>query len=275
MPNKRTGKSKTAKKVSNKITFANLRKYNFAASLLFALQGILILIFSDSQKGVQSVTSNYLAQDKVASEAAGRTILSEASHHLFDINLAHVVAAFLIFSAALHLLVAVWLRKRYENDLNNGINRVRWIGYAFSAGTMIVAIALLSGIYDFASILMIFSLTVLMSILGLLMELRNQGLKTVDWSNYWIGIAAGLVPWLIFIIYIWNAVVYGNGVQGFVYWIYGSMFLLFAAFAVNVYLQYMKLGRWSIYLNGEMAYIILSVIAQSALAWQIFAGTLI
>jgi hypothetical protein len=40
------------------------------------------------------------------------------------------------------------------------------------------------------------------------------------------------------------------------------------------YLQYKKVGKWSDYLRGEKTYITLSLIAKSALAWQVFVGTL-
>jgi len=39
-------------------------------------------------------------------------------------------------------------------------------------------------------------------------------------------------------------------------------------------LQYKKVGKWSNYLVGERAYVTLSLIAKSLLAWQIFASTL-
>jgi hypothetical protein len=39
-------------------------------------------------------------------------------------------------------------------------------------------------------------------------------------------------------------------------------------------LQYKKIGPWKNYLFGERAYIILSLVAKSLLAWQVFAGTL-
>ena len=46
-------------------------------------------------------------------------------------------------------------------------------------------------------------------------------------------------------------------------------------FALVQYLQYKPVGKWSDYLRGERAYIILSLVAKSLLAWQIFANTLI
>jgi hypothetical protein len=39
-------------------------------------------------------------------------------------------------------------------------------------------------------------------------------------------------------------------------------------------LQYRKIGPWRDYLFGERVYILLSLFAKSALAWQVFSGTL-
>jgi hypothetical protein len=265
-------KNKKAKK--NAISLGQLRRYNLIAAGLLLIQGIAVLILSDSVKGSQPITTNFLAKDQLASEAAGHSVLVTASHHLFDLNIAFVVAAFFFISALAHLIVASWRRKTYESDLKKGINRSRWIEYSFSASTMMVAIALLTGVYDIASLLMIFALTAIMSLLGLTMELRNQEEKKVDWANYWVGILAGVIPWLVLLVYVGSAHVYGSGVPGFVYWIYASLLILFASIAVNMYLQYKKLGHWSTYLYGERAYIVLGLIAKTALAWQVFAGTL-
>jgi hypothetical protein len=43
---------------------------------------------------------------------------------------------------------------------------------------------------------------------------------------------------------------------------------------VNQWLQYRRIGPWKDYLYGERVYMILSLVAKSALAWQVFAGTL-
>jgi hypothetical protein len=45
-------------------------------------------------------------------------------------------------------------------------------------------------------------------------------------------------------------------------------------FAINMWLQYRKKGKWADYLYGERMYIVLSLVSKSALAWQVFAGTL-
>jgi hypothetical protein len=256
------------------ITYTKLRLYNLIAAFLYLVQGILVLALSDPVKGIKPITSSFLAEDKLASNAAGHQVLVSASHHLFDLNIAYIVAAFFFISALAHLIIATLKRRTYEKDLNNGVNRSRWIEYSLSASIMMVGIALLTGVLDIASLIMIFAFTAIMSLLGMVMELRNQEAKTVDWANYTIGVISGSIPWLVLLLYIWNAHVYGSGVPGFVYWIYGSLLLLFAAFAINMYLQYKKLGHWSTYLYGERAYLILSFVAISALGWQVFAGTL-
>jgi len=56
--------------------------------------------------------------------------------------------------------------------------------------------------------------------------------------------------------------------------IFISLAVFFNIFAINMVLQYRKKGRWADYLFGEKVYVILSLTAKSALAWQVFAGTL-
>jgi hypothetical protein len=269
-----TARTSRAETVEKGITYGQLRRYNFLASLLFLVQGVLVLLLSDPIKGVQSITTAFLADDKAASAAEGHQLLVAASHHLFDLNIVHLLAAFFFVSALAHFIIATWKRKVYERDLNKGANRARWIEYSIYASIMMVAIAILAGVLDFTSLIMIFALTAIMSLLGMAMELRNKGVRNVDWANYSIGVVAGAVPWLVIFTYIWNAHVYGNGVPSYVYWICGSLFVLAASSAINMYLQYKKLGHWSTYIYGERAYIVLSFVAKTALAWQVFAGTL-
>ena len=56
--------------------------------------------------------------------------------------------------------------------------------------------------------------------------------------------------------------------------IFISIAIFFNLFAINMILQYKQIGKWRDYLYGEKMYIVLSLIAKSALAWQVFVGTL-
>jgi hypothetical protein len=63
-------------------------------------------------------------------------------------------------------------------------------------------------------------------------------------------------------------------IPGFVIGIYVSLFLFFMSFGLNQWLQYRGVGPWRDYAYGEKAYLVLSLAAKSALAWQIFGGSL-
>jgi len=244
-----------------------LRVFNFVMAGLHAVQATLIVVLSRSF--TLPVNVGFLNFDLSTKK------LIPATEKLFDLPLAWLIAGFLFMSAIAHLVIATIYNKKYNEGLKVGINKARWIEYAFSASTMMVAIAMLVGIYDLGSLIMIFSLVAIMNLMGLMMEIHNQTTKKTSWLSYNIGVFAGAIPWIVVAIFFWAASAFGTGeIPTFVYWIYVSIFVFFNIFALNMFLQYKKIGPWKDYLFGEKVYIILSLIAKSLLAWQVFAGTL-
>lgn len=249
-----------------KITTTLLRKFNVVMAILHAAQGVLVLMLSRSFD--LPISGNYLAFNMRSQQ------LEPVAKTLFNLSLPMLVAAFFFMSALAHIIIATVYRRRYEQDISRGINKARWIEYAVSAGTMMVAISLLVGVYDLSSLIMIFALVAIMNLMGLVMEIHNQTTKTTNWLSYWVGCLAGLIPWLVIAFYMWLGAANGSSAPTFVYWIFVSIFVFFNCFAINMFLQYKKIGPWRDYLYGERAYIILSLVAKSLLAWQVFAGTL-
>jgi VanZ family protein len=247
--------------------FKNLKEFNLIMAGLHFVQGVLVLLLSKDFK--LPVTTNYLTYDTMIQALVPMT------QALFNLPLAYLIAGFLFLSALAHLIIATVYNKTYNANLAKGINKARWIEYAFSASTMMVAIAMLVGIYDLGTLIAIFVLVAIMNLLGLVMEVHNQTTQKTNWLSYYIGCLAGVVPWVIVGIFFWAANTYGSGdIPTYVYWIYISIFLAFNCYAVNMVLQYKKVGKWRDYLYRARAYIILSLVAKSALAWQVFAGTL-
>ena len=270
MSAKNSAKSSAAKNVSGEL--ASLQRWNKWLAVLYAAQGLVILVLSVAR--TYPVTTNFLGVDMLQTQTQGHTVFAAGTQHLFDVNLAYLVAAFLFMAAIAHGLIATNLRSHYEKELKKSINKIRWIEYTFSASTMMVAIGLLVGVQDISTLLMLFGLTAVMNLLGLVMELWNQDARKVNWLSYVIGCIAGIVPWIVVAIYLISGGAYGVAAPVFVYWIFGSMFVLFASASVNKYLQYRKVGNWTNYLYTERVFMILSLVAKTALAWQIFAGTL-
>ncbi len=226
----------------------------------------MVLILSKSFE--LPLVASFLQFDQVSRS------LQPATKEIGSLSLPLLIAGFLFLSALFHLLIATVYNKRYDQDLAKGMNKLRWVEYSLSASTMMAAIAMLVGIYDVASLAMIFVFVAVMNLLGLVMELHNQTTKKTNWASYWVGCLAGIMPWLAIGLYFWFSADSGAQPPAFVYWIYVSIFLFFNCFAINMVLQYKKIGPWRDYIYGERVYIILSLVAKSLLAWQVFAGTL-
>jgi hypothetical protein len=138
---------------------------------------------------------------------------------------------------------------------------------------MIAVIAILPGMYDLGSLILIFFLNATMLWFGLLMEMYERPGDNVNWTSYSFGTVAGLVPWAVIALYLWAPGANGNP-PAFVYGIFFSLLVWYSLFAINMWLQYRRIGPWRDYLFGEFGYIVLSFTAKSALAWQVFAGAL-
>jgi hypothetical protein len=264
--------SSASKTKRPKINFGKLQLWNRNLAALHLLQGVAILVLSTGK--TFPVTTNFLGIDALATQAQGHPVLAGATRHLFEVQLSWLIAAFFFLSAIAHFLMSTYLRELYEKNLAKKLNAIRWFEYAFSASIMLVAIGLLSGVSDFSSLLMIFALCAVMNLLGLVMEVHNQNARQVNWLSYIVGCIASIVPWIVLMFYLIGSQIWGGGVPGFVYGIYASLFVLFGSFAVNMFLQYRKRGKWADYVYGEYVYMILSLVAKTALAWQIFAGSL-
>ncbi|MDH4112029.1 MAG: heliorhodopsin HeR [Actinomycetota bacterium] len=245
-----------------------LRSLNLWAGALHLAQGVAILVLST--EFALPVMSFFLGFEE------GRTpALQPDPQVLFDLRIGPMVAAFLFLSAFAHVVIASPLGyPRYRADLARGMNRARWIEYSVSSSVMIVIVAMLVGIYDVAALLLIAAVNACMILFGWAMEVLNQTTERTNWLSYWFGVFAGAMPWVAIAIYLAGAGGGENGPPTFVYFIFVSIFLFFNVFAINMLLQYRKVGPWSDYLYGERAYIVLSLTAKSLLAWQVFAGTL-
>ncbi len=190
---------------------------------------------------------------------------------LFDVRIGWAVAIFLGLAALDHLLTATVSRGVYEDDLKQGINRVRWIEYSFSATLMIILIGFYSGITSINAVITVAGANVGMILFGWLQERMNPpGRTSTTMLPFWFGALVGVAPWISIAVNI----VGSKTVPGFVYGIAIAQFIFFFSFGLNQWLQYREVGRWTDYAFGEKTYLVLSLVAKSVLAWQIFAGSL-
>ncbi len=241
---------------------ARLRSYNLVAAAAHLVQCVLILVLANDF--ALPVTASYMTGPPGGHEP--RDVVT-----LFDLRTAWIVAAFFFCSAIAHLAVAGPGWTRYTTDLARSRNPYRWIEYSVSSSLMIVVIAQLAGIADVAALIALVGVNASMIAFGWLQERYET--PGGGWWPFVLGCGAGITPWIAIGVYLLGP---GSSAHppGFVYAIFFSLFVFFNTFAVNQYLQYAQVGPWRDYLVGERAYITLSLVAKSLLAWQIFASTL-
>ena len=251
--------------MSKELTVQKLRRSNIIAGVLHLTQMIVVLVLANDF--TLPIVARYMAGPPGTTFAEPITLL--------DAPIGLTVAIFLGLSAFFHFLVASpQFFGRYSAGLAQQRNYFRWVEYSMSSSVMIVLIALITGVSDVAAIVAIFGANAAMILFGWLQE-KYETPGNGGWLPFIFGCIAGIVPWLALIFYVLS--IGGpadTSAPAFVYGIVISIFLFFNSFALVQWLQYKKVGKWSDYLRGERTYITLSLVAKSALAWQIFASTL-
>ena len=251
--------------MSKSVTATSLRRYNLIAGVLHLAQ--MVVVLSLANDFTLPIVARYMAGPPGTTFADPITLL--------DAPIGLTVAIFLGFSAFFHFLVASpQFFGRYSAGIEKQHNYFRWVEYSISSSVMIVLIALITGVSDVAAIVAIFGANAAMILFGWLQE-KYETPGNGGWLPFIFGCIAGIVPWLALIFYVLS--IGGpadTSAPAFVYGIVISIFIFFNSFALVQWLQYKKAGKWSDYIRGEKTYITLSLVAKSALAWQIFASTL-
>jgi hypothetical protein len=243
-----------------------LRRLNLGIGIAHLVQAVTLFALSNDL--AVPITARFLDNDPVAVLQQGGDI---AATKVFDFPVGPMVAVFVLLAAIDHLLSAGPLRGRYEGQLRRGRNDLRWTEYSVSASLMLVLIALFVGIWDIAALIGLFAVNTTMIWFGALQERYIRPGRNNSRLPFWLGTAAGVVPWLVIGIYLLQD---AGAVPTFVYILYTVELLFFWSFGLTQWLQYRQVGRWANYLTGERTYIWLSLGAKSLLAWLVFGNVL-
>lgn len=245
-----------------------LQKFNFVMGMIHLVQAAILFYLVNYSFTIPVLTRFF---DK--STTGGYTVTTKV---LFDAPVAVVGPLFLLIAAVFHLFIAspLYIRK-YESNIRKGINPIRWWEYSISSSLMLVVLMMMGGLVELPSVVFVFTLNFIMNMWGLEMERYNQFTDKNKWFPFNMGVIAGIVPWIIGGLYFWVST--SNIADSIPSWAkigFIITFLFFNSFAVNMWLQYKKIGPWKKYIYGERAYIWLSLISKSALAWIIVLGTI-
>jgi hypothetical protein len=250
------------------------RVWNVWIAIAYVLQSVGILLASTSVS--TPVYGNFLTTDALAGSAAGQTVWTAARNHLFDVNLTAAVALFLLISAVSHIVIAYFLRRHYEQAIETGIYRWRWLEYTISNGIVTMVIAAVCGITDLAVYVLLFGLHAIACLLAWVVE--RTALLSAKPSRLVYGIAclAGALPWLVMGMYVWAAHVFGaENMPAYIYAALAVAAVGSAGFAITMYLHYYKnIAALKSYATTDFVYSLLSFLLKSIVAWILFAGVL-
>jgi hypothetical protein len=244
-----------------------LQKLNRLAGVTHLIQGVVLLAILNPDTTIPVITRFFTDTPEG---------IRPESETLFEFPIALIGPIFLLLSAFAHLLIsAPFYVRRYEKNIQDGINPARWWEYAVSSSLMLVVLLMLGGLIEVSTVVFIFALNFIMNLMGLMMEKYNQLTEKTNWLAFNIGVFAGIVPWIMGGLYFWVSTSnIADSIPVYAQFGYLLTFLFFNSFAINMWLQYKKIGKWRDYVHGEKTYIVLSLVSKSALGWIIVLGTL-
>lgn len=185
-----------------------------------------------------------------------------------------LTGVFSLLSALFHLLVILpWVRPYYERGIDNHVNHFRWVEYSLSASVMIFLIAMFFGIYEIPYLITICICNAGCMWCGDIMEVMNNPRllrgRPINWSPFILGCLLEFAAFQAIYVSLFS-----DGADGpvFVYAILGTQTFGFATFAINMALQYGKVGPWKDYRFGELIYMVLSASFKVILAFLVFGG---
>ncbi|HEU4966563.1 MAG TPA: heliorhodopsin HeR [Candidatus Saccharimonadales bacterium] len=255
----------------------SFRRWHMVLSAIFAVQAVAILLFGAAHN--VPIMAAYLIKDTLQSQLTHQTVLAPAVRQLFMLNIAYVLAVLLFVMAVFHALSATVLRANYEAGLKQRSIRIRWIVYGMALALMMAATALAAGVYNLDALLALLAFGLLAGVTGLVGEAlgaqpakRDGQLRSAVCAA---AIVAAVLPLVMIVLFAVATGLYGNStVSALVYGMLATVYVWIAAVAGNMYLVRKKIGKWATYGYGERWYLILAVVLQSLLAWEVFVAVL-
>ena len=249
--------------------YQTLRAWHGGVAILLLAQVILLLVLANTH--YLSLDIEYLSQNLITDQ------LETATRTIAEVSVVWLLVATLAIGIVMNALLASTLFKRYQLTLEANRNRFRWLDYSLSRGLLLVIIGILLGISNLALLFAIFAVVLIQGMYSVLIDslFKKLNRRSLRLSRVvtWMAI---LAPWAVFIFYVVGSWLYNSGsIPIYVYGVIATALVYFLLYDFNFIRQRLGRGRWGDYMFGEKVYLITSLIFQSAIVWQIFAGLLV
>lgn len=260
----------------SKLTSQSLQHWRIILAIATTMQALAIIVLSVQYR--VPIVASFLTTDTLQSQLQGKQVVSPATAQLLSLNLSYLIVAMFTVTVLTHLAMVTVYRHSYERFLvQKEVNPLRWLEAAVTTSLMLVIIAMLVGVYDAVSLALLCIALVLMSLSVFAFELVSQTKrnKQLQWIIGSIILLAAIVPWLVIASYLVATSIFATLHQPtYLYWLCASIFVVFIIAGFNTYLSHRRQGKWASYLWGDFWHVAIIFVAESLLAWQVFASVL-
>lgn len=256
----------------NEPSYTKLRRYNYILSFihLSSLCGISLLATSKWPVYVTQESKVWMPINASSTESCDKTpcMVTAIANSAFQLHVEDLVVAFHIPAVISHFYAAEAPHLAYAHiDSNPPRVPHRWVEYSVSASIMMICILILTGTTDLWSLVFAFTMSAGTQAMGYIGEFYPK-----RWFFFCVGSLLMIPPWVTVYYTFYDSLSRAvNSVPAFVYYVVWSLFLMFSSFAVVNACQ--RLNKITA-IGAEKCYMILSLLAKTGLAWQIFFGAL-
>jgi hypothetical protein len=264
-------KKSTTVKTKNSKTDSHQKLHRLHVFSAVAFVILAVLTAALMKTTTYKLDIGYLAKDELLSQTS--TVLTPASHYIFDIELRWVLAIVLVLSAIIPILSITKLHDKYHQYLKDGIQKLRWMDYAVTLALTLEIVALICGVSDIMALKLIGGLVGVTAVLGWVSERQNKGANTPVWSPFVISVFTGALPWVVI-----AASIIGSHVYGMVrlpWYAYASAVAVFVGYtllALNQFNYLRRLKKWQNYEFVERNYAALNLVTKAALTIVLVVG---
>lgn len=189
-----------------------------------------------------------------------------------------ITGAIVLLSALDHIFtITPRGRQLYNYHLARNKSPFRWFEYAISCSLMNVHMTQMVGVTDLHIISLIFVLSISIQYPAYIFEVLNAKARNDGYGYYWSPFFFATIPygaaWGVIASYYMQSVENGSDPPYFVFTTLVTVFTLEGLFPVLFVLQWLKIGPFENYINGEYGFIVLGIMAKSALAWITVVGS--
>lgn len=263
--------NKSTNKSANKAT---LKKSHFIFAGLYALQAMILIILN---KTVHiPITTNYLAYNPLLSDNGnGQVVHSAGTSLLFELNISWLIITILLLLAVAHLAIATIYKKQYQSGLKANSSIIRWLMYGIVSSSMMIIIAVLSGVYDLSSLILITAVGLFVATFMIFDELRSKDNSKITWFAPFNALKAAIVSWLVIAIYVWGTIVYGgNSIPAYVYWLYFTVLFFQLAFVFMLKQQRKRQSKSADKKYSENTFFVVMFVLQMLVTLQVYFSVL-